>query len=127
MNVKRHALSLVILVLSAGAHAQQPATSGPCAAMAGASGPAGGCGGPGRTGMHGRWGSDNTPGWSMMTSEERQAHRQRMAGMQDRADCQAYMDQHHADMVARATERGTSMPARPRRDPCASLPAKPAK
>jgi hypothetical protein len=127
MNVTRYAFSLILLALAASAHAQQPATTRPCADMAGASASAGGCGGPGRSGPHGRWGADYTPGWTLMTPEERQAHQQRMAGMQTHADCKAYVDQHHADMVARAKERGMAMIAQPRRDPCASLPGKPAK
>jgi len=127
MKLSRYAFPLVLLAFAAGAHAQQPTTTRPCSDMAGASAPASGCGGPGRSGPHGRWGADNTPGWMMMTAEERQAHKQRMTGMQTYADCKAYMDQHHADMVARAKERGMAMPARPRRDACASLPGKPAK
>ena len=127
MKVKRYVFPLALLAFAAGAHAQQPMTPRPCANMAGASAPSDGCGGPGRFGPHGRWGSDDTPGWMMMTPEERQAHQERMAGMQTYADCKAYMDQHHADMVARAKERGMAMPARPRRDACASLPGKPTK
>jgi hypothetical protein len=123
MNVTRFAFSLVLLALVGSANAQPPATMRPCDNAAGASAPAGGCGGPGRPGPRGRWGADDTPGWSLMTPEERR----RMAGMQTYPDCKAYMDQHHADMVARAKERGAAMPAQPWHDPCAYLPGKPAK
>ncbi|HET7525804.1 MAG TPA: hypothetical protein VFK10_07665 [Burkholderiaceae bacterium] len=68
-----------------------------------------------------RAGPDNTPGWSMMTPEERAAHQQRMQGMTSHADCTAYMDQHHQQMAARAAQRGASAPTQPRRDMCAGL------
>jgi hypothetical protein len=78
--------------------------------------------GMGMGGMQGwRMNRDNTPGWSMMTRAERQAHRDRMMSMTDHAACSAYMEQHHAQMAARAKERGRALPAMPRRDPCAAL------
>jgi hypothetical protein len=69
-----------------------------------------------------RAGPNNTPGWSMMTPEERAAHQQRMQGMTSRADCTAYMNQQHQQMMGRATQRGASAPAQPRRDMCTGLP-----
>ncbi|MEW6707074.1 MAG: hypothetical protein AB1430_19680 [Pseudomonadota bacterium] len=98
---------------------------GPCAAATGASGvAAAGCpgGGPGMMGG-GRWGRDYTPGWAMMSAEERNAHRQQMGAFKSYEECKAYMDQHHDDMAARAKERGIAMPAKPRRDACAGLKA----
>ena len=68
-----------------------------------------------------RAGPNNTPGWSMMTPEERAAHQQRMQGMTSRADCTAYMNEHHQQMAARAAQRGASAPAQPRRDMCYGL------
>lgn len=67
------------------------------------------------------WNSDNTPGWSLMTPEERDAHHQRMAGMKNREECRAYMAQHHEQMTARAKEQGRKGLEKPRHDPCASL------
>ncbi|HSB21930.1 MAG TPA: hypothetical protein VLE94_02350 [Burkholderiaceae bacterium] len=64
---------------------------------------------------------NNTPGWALMTPEERAAHQQRMNGMTSRADCMAYQQQHHQEMAARAQQRGASAPAQPRRDWCAGL------
>ncbi len=64
---------------------------------------------------------DQTPGWAMMTREERNQHHQMMMGMKDQATCQAYMQEHHAKMAERAKERGRAAPAMPRQDACASL------
>jgi len=69
-----------------------------------------------------RWGSGVTYGWSLMTAQERTEHRQRMQSMTSYAECTAYRDQHHEQMVARAKERGVAAPsAQPRRDACAGL------
>lgn len=82
--------------------------------------------GPGRMGPGGgrgagRWGSDVTPGWAMMTPQERDEHRDRMRNMKTYDECKAYQAQHHEQMAARMKERGRqSMPA-PRRDACAGM------
>ncbi len=68
-----------------------------------------------------RWNSDNTPGWSLMTPEERQAHQQRMSSLKNREECQAYMAEHHEQMAARAQAQGRQALAKPRRDPCARI------
>jgi hypothetical protein len=67
--------------------------------------------GPGRgPGAGPRFGADVTPGWSMMTPEERQAHREKMQSMKDPAQCQAYMAEHQKQMQERAKERGKPFP-----------------
>jgi hypothetical protein len=97
-----------------------PAQPGPPASAPGAmmgGGPmmhGGGCCGAGW-----RAGPRNTTGWSMMTPAERDAHHEKMRGMKSHDECRAYMDQHHAEVNARAKERGAAMPARGRNDPCA--------
>jgi hypothetical protein len=63
----------------------------------------------------------NTPGFAMMTPEERNQHHQMMMGMKDHATCQTYMQEHHAKMVERAKERKQTIPATPRRDACGWL------
>lgn len=104
------------------AHAQ-PGPRGPGAAASGASAPGPGPGRMGGPGMMGRrFGPDNTPGWAMMTPAERTAHRDRMWSFKTEGECRAYLDQHHQLMADRAKERGRSVPAMPRRDPCAGLP-----
>lgn len=67
-----------------------------------------------------RWGSDFTPGWALMTSTERNEHRDRLRAKKNLAECQAYMAQHHEQMAARAKERNQPLP-KPRRDACANL------
>lgn len=69
-----------------------------------------------------RWGPSNTPGWGLMTPAERSEHRDKMRAMKTQGECSAYMTQHHEQMAARAKEKGTTVPAMPRRDPCARLP-----
>lgn len=76
--------------------------------------------GPG-SGMGMRGGAQAAYGWSMMTPAERQEHMAKMQGFATRAECQAYVTEHHKLMAERAKQRGLSVPAEPRRDPCAGL------
>lgn len=62
-----------------------------------------------------------TPGWALMSPEERQAHRLQMQAATSRAECQRLMDEHRQRMVERAKERGLPPPAGPRRDMCAGM------
>jgi len=95
------------------AHAQGPASApaiGPRSGMA-----AGGA-------MQGwRMGPDNTPGWSLMSREERREHHNKMLAMTDHAACTAYMEQHRVQMAERARQQGRPGPAKPRQDACAQL------
>jgi hypothetical protein len=86
-----------------------------------ASAPAGPGWGPGM-----RAGPRNTPGWSMMTREERRQHHDKMAGFKSAEECRAYMAQHRDQMAERAKARGTTMRG-PHRDMCAVAPAAAAK
>lgn len=91
---------------------------GPAAASSGAGmGP----GLQGRRGPGASAGSDFTPGWAMMTAEERSAHRARMASMQSYDDCRAYVDKTHEEMASRAKAKGGNPLPAPRRDACAGL------
>lgn len=95
---------------------------GPMAAGPGASAPGMGMGmGHGGGRGAGRWGADYTPGWAMMTQQERNEHRERMRSMTSYEACKTYHEQHHEQMAARAKERGAQMMAQPRRDACAGL------
>ena len=85
-----------------------------------ASTPAAGPGPGGGRGMA-RSGSDYTPGWALMTQQERNQHRDRIRAMETYEACHAYQVQHHEQMAARAKERGAKALAQPRRDACASL------
>jgi hypothetical protein len=78
--------------------------------------------GPGKGGRMGgrgyRFGSSNTPGWSMMSPQERGVHRDRMLGMKNYDECKAYLDEYHKTMEARAKEKGAKPLAAPRVDMC---------
>lgn len=109
--------ALAALLLATGPLLAQTASA---PAASGASAPR--AGGPGPMHRGGRWGTDYTPGWSMMTPQERKAHQDKMGAMGTADECKTYMDQHHQQMADRAKEKGVTLPAKPRRDPCAGLP-----
>lgn len=91
-----------------------PAASAPGMGMGMGMGPGGGRGAA-------RWGSDVTPGWTLMTQQERNEHRERMRSMKTYDECKTYQEQHHEQMAARAKERGGKALAQPRRDACGGL------
>lgn len=62
-----------------------------------------------------------TPGWALMSPEERQAHRLQMQSAASLAECQRLMEEHRQRMVERAKERGLAPPAGPRRDMCSAM------
>lgn len=66
-------------------------------------------GGPGK----GRYaiGAGNTPGWTLMTPDERNAHRQKMWSFKTYDECKAFQAEHHMAMEARAKEQGKTLPA----------------
>lgn len=109
-------MAVVFMAASACAFAQTP----PAAPGPGASAPGVGMRGGGP--MHGwRMNKGNTPGWSMMSPEERAEHRNKMMGMKSYEECRAYMDQHHATMVERAKSKGRTPPTHAQHDPCLRL------
>jgi hypothetical protein len=65
-----------------------------------------------------RFGPENTPGWSLMTSQERTDHRAKMMNTKSYDECKAYQDEHHKQMEARAKERGKPVPPMPRGSMC---------
>lgn len=69
-----------------------------------------------------RSGNGFTPGWPMMTKEERATHQAAMAGMKSQGECTSYMDQHYRQMTKRARERGLPEPGGSRPDVCNGLP-----
>jgi hypothetical protein len=110
------AAAAALLTFLSGAAQAQGAASAPAPGM----GPRSGMG-PGDGMQRWRMNRDNTPGWSLMSRDERRAHQQNMRAMTDHAACTAYMQQHHAQMVERAKERRRPTPSMPRRDACATL------
>ena len=72
--------------------------------------------GPGMGGMgpgKGRFAinQDNTAGWSLMTAEERSAHRDKMWSFKTFEECKAYQADHHKAMESKAKEQGKTLPA----------------
>lgn len=127
MKQLRMAVVVSLLGLGAGLALAQPGGGkgpgmgpGPHAAGPGASAPGMGMGPGGGRGAA-RWGSDYTPGWSMMSPQERTEHQERMRAMKTYEECKTYQTQHHEQMAARAKERGGKALAQPRRDACAGL------
>lgn len=66
-------------------------------------------GGPGK----GRYaiGAGNTPGWTLMTPDERNTHRQKMWSFKTYDECKAFQAEHHMAMEARAKDQGKTLPA----------------
>ena len=78
--------------------------------------------------MHNWHGSkQNTEGWAMMTAEERAQHQAAMRSVKTPAECQAMLDKHHAEMLARAKAKGQTTQEISPHAACAPLekPAKP--
>ena len=117
--------SLAALLALAASMAMAQAASAPQASGPAASAPRMGMGGgrmgAGRMGGAARAGADYTPGWGLMTPAERNEHRTQMRSAKSYEDCVALRDKHHEQMLARAKERGVTMPAQPRRDACQGL------
>lgn len=125
MKASTKLLCVALIATAAGLAGAQTGGPGPGPGpgpAAGASAPRMGMG-PGGGMMRGgaRWGSDYTPGWGMMSSKERDEHRAQMRAAKTPAECTALRDKHHEQMVARAKERGITMPAQPRRDACQGM------
>ena len=110
------ALAALLTCVTCGAIAQPGPTAAAPSAMPAPAGP--------RSGPHmanrPRVGRDYTPGWSMMSAQERDDFHQRLAGAKTRAECRQLMDEHRQAMAERAKERGVAM-RRPRHDACAAL------
>lgn len=66
---------------------------------------------------------DNTPGWALMSAEERVAHREKMLAAKSYEECKSIQAEHHAAMEARAKEKGTTLPA-PRQNGCDRMQAR---
>ena len=60
---------------------------------------------------------DNTPGWKLMTTEERTAHSDKMRTAKTYDECKALQDEHHKAMEVRANEKSVTLPA-PRDNGC---------
>ncbi len=74
-----------------------------------------------RTMQGSRVGGDQTPGWNMMTTQERQQFQRDMQSAKTADQCRQVMDKHRQLMADRAKERGVPAPTEPRRDTCAGM------
>jgi len=96
--------------------------NGPCATAGAANCPGAGAGygmGRGRMGGHGPGGQA-----SLMTDEEREAHRTAMHSFTSVEQCSAYWTEHRAEMTRRAQERGIEHGPGPRVSPCERMAAR---
>jgi hypothetical protein len=124
-NVRIAVVACVLGLASSGVFAQ--AASGPGRGMGQGpgmmqgAGPAGSAARMGPGGRMARWGSDFTPGWSLMNDQERNTHRERMRSAKTYEECKALQEEHRAQMAARAKAHGGKALPTPRRDGCAGL------
>lgn len=85
-------------------------------------GPGPGAGmGPGARGM--RFDKANTPGWTLMTAEERIAHQNRMREVKTYEECKMMQAEHHTAMASRAKDKGVALRA-PRQNACDNMKAR---
>lgn len=70
-------------------------------------GPGGGMG-PGGNGRF-AWNQDYTPGWTLMTAQERTDWSTKMHEVKTYDDCKTLQAEHHKTMEARATEKGVKL------------------
>jgi Spy/CpxP family protein refolding chaperone len=122
MKLARFAFSALLgASLSASVLAQPGPGMGPGGGMGPGMGPGGGGMGPGMgpggRGMRFDFNKDNTPGWSLMTPEERAAHREKMLAAKTPEECKAIQEEHHKQMEARAKEKGQTLRG-PRQNAC---------
>jgi len=112
--------------LSASVLAQPGPGMGPGGGMGPGMGPGGGGMGPGMGGGRGMrfdFNKSNTPGWSLMTPEERAAHRDKMLAAKTPEECKAVQEEHHKQMEARAKEKGQTLRG-PRQNACDRMKAR---
>lgn len=69
------------------------------------------------------WNKDNTPGWSLMTAQERAEHRSKMRAAKTYDECKALQEEQHKTMEARAKEKGVTLTA-PRHNGCDVMKAR---
>lgn len=77
----------------------------------------------GGKGMRFKFNKDNTPGWALMSAEERTAHRSSMMAAKSYDECKAAQEAHHKAMEVRAKEKGVTLPA-PRYNGCDRMKAR---
>ena len=118
MTLKRFAMLVVLgSVLAVPALAQ----SGPGAGGGGMGG--GPCMQGGGAGSGMRFNQKNTPGWQLMTQEERTEMQGKMRTLKTYDECKQLQTEHRALMEARAKEKGVTL-REPRQNGCDRMKAK---
>ena len=79
--------------------------------------------GPGAGAGRMRFDKTNTPGWTLMTPEERTAIQVKMRAVKTFDECKVLQVEQHAAMQARATEKGVTLNA-PRQNACDRMKAR---
>jgi hypothetical protein len=62
-------------------------------------------------------GKMDTPGWSLMTPEERAEHRHKILSLKTYDECMVYVEEQHAKMGERAEQKGQGL-RQPRHNVC---------
>ncbi|WP_126444976.1 hypothetical protein [Sulfuricystis multivorans] len=75
--------------------------------------------GPGRF----AWNKDYTPGWTLMTPEERSEWANKMREVKTYEECKALQEEHHKAMEERAKEKGVKLMP-PRQNGCDVMKAR---
>lgn len=119
-------LKSIALITLLGAALAAPVLAQPGPGMGGGPGmqnSAPGGGGMGRGARAMRFDQNNTRGWTLMTPEERVAHREKMVSLKTYDECKAFQAEHRVTMEARAKEKGTTLPV-PRQNACDRMKAR---
>ena len=118
MTLKRFAMPVV---LSSALAVPALAQSGPGAGGGGMGG--GPCMQGGGAGSGMRFNQKNTPGWQLMTQEERTEMQGKMRTLKTYDECKQLQTEHRALMEARAKEKGVTL-REPRQNGCDRMKAK---
>jgi hypothetical protein len=70
-----------------------------------------------------RFSQTNTPGWTLMTTEERAALQSKMRAVKTYDECKLLQDEQHQAMQARAKEKGVTLNV-PRQNSCDRMKAR---
>jgi hypothetical protein len=79
--------------------------------------------GPGKGGGRFAIDNNNTVGWTLMSNEERNTHRQKMWSFKNYDECKTYQLEHHQMMETRAKEQGKAI-VPPRFNACDRMKAR---
>jgi len=114
----------LVAALSASVLAQPGPGAGPGAGMGMGMGPGAGQMGPAARGMRNmRFDQTNTPGWTLMSAEERTANQTKMRAVTTYDECKTVQAEQHASMEARAKEKGVTLNT-PRQNACDVMKAR---